>query len=145
MNETRTLLADTVTRILTDLVSKELLESAEQGTWPAGLWQTLEENGLTLPLVPEARGGAGLGWQDAHVILEAAGRHAVPAPLAETIIASWLLAGAGIDVPDGPSHDRARPAERTVSSRAGSEWLASQRARQPGALGRVGPPHRGRV
>ncbi|MGH7333104.1 MAG: acyl-CoA dehydrogenase family protein [Candidatus Rokuibacteriota bacterium] len=102
MNETRTLLADTVTRILTDLVSKELLESAEQGIWPAGLWQTLEENGLTLPLVPEARGGAGLGWQDAHVILEAAGRHAVPAPLAETIIASWLLAGAGIDVPDGP-------------------------------------------
>ena len=39
MNETRTLLADTVTRILTDLVSKELLESTEQGIWPAGLWR----------------------------------------------------------------------------------------------------------
>lgn len=102
MNETRTLLGDTIGRIFGDLVTKELLESAERGAWPADLWRALEENGVTLPLVPEAKGGAGLGWPDAHVILELAGRHAVPVPLAETIVASWLLAGAGLDVPEGP-------------------------------------------
>lgn len=102
MNETRTLLGDTVTRIFTDLVTKELLEEAEKGTWPGALWTAVEENGLTLPLVPEARGGAGLGWEDAHVILAAAGRHAVPLPVAETVVASWLLAEAGMDVPAGP-------------------------------------------
>jgi acyl-CoA dehydrogenase len=129
MNETRTLLADTVTRIFTDLVSKELLESAEQGAWPDALWRTLEENGLTLPLVPEARGGAGLGWQDAHVILEAAGRHAVPAPLAETIIASWLLAGAGIDVPDGPlTIAPVQMDERLHFARADRGWHLTGRA-----------------
>jgi acyl-CoA dehydrogenase len=101
MNETRALLGDTIGRIFADLVTKELLESTERGAWPEDLWRALEENGVTLPLVPEARGGAGLGWQDAHVILELAGRHAVPVPLAETIVASWLLAGAGLDVPDG--------------------------------------------
>jgi acyl-CoA dehydrogenase len=129
MNETRSLLLDTVTRILGDLVSKEILEKAEQGIWPAGLWRALEENGLTLPLVPEGRGGAGLGWQDAQVILEAAGRHAVPAPLAETIVASWLLAGAGLDVPDGPiTIAPVQGNERMSLTRGDREWRLSGRA-----------------
>jgi acyl-CoA dehydrogenase len=100
--ELRTLLADTVGRIFTDLCTKELIESAEKGAWPDKLWRALEEGGLTLPLVPEARGGAGGVWRDAHVVVRAAGRHAAPVPLAETIVASGLLAGAGLDVPLGP-------------------------------------------
>jgi acyl-CoA dehydrogenase len=59
MNELRTILGDVVTRLFTDLVSKELVESAERGEWPAALWQAVEENGLTLPLVAESKGGAG--------------------------------------------------------------------------------------
>ena len=35
MNEMQTLLADTVTRLFTDRVTTELLESAEKGQWPA--------------------------------------------------------------------------------------------------------------
>jgi acyl-CoA dehydrogenase len=100
--ELRTLLADTVGRIFTDLCTKELIESAEKGAWPDKLWRALEEGGLTLPLVPEARGGAGGVWRDAHVVVRAAGHHAAPVPLAETIVASGLLAGAGLDVPLGP-------------------------------------------
>jgi acyl-CoA dehydrogenase len=102
MNELRTILADVVTRLFTERVTKEFLESAEGGTWPGALWQAVEENGLTLPLVPEAKGGAGGTWQDAHIVVSAAGRHAVPLPLAETIVGAWLLAEAGLDVPDGP-------------------------------------------
>src|SRR2546428_3052986 len=96
-NELRSLLSDTVTRLFTDLVTKELIESAERGVWPDKLWRALEEGGLTLPLVPEARGGAGGSWRDAHVVVRAAGEHAAPIPLAETIVASGLLARAGLE------------------------------------------------
>jgi len=102
MNELRTILADVVTRLFTERVTKEVIEAAEKGTWPAELWDAVEENGLTLPLLPEAKGGAGGTWLDAHVVVTAAGRHAVPLPLAETIVGSWLLATAGLDVPSGP-------------------------------------------
>ncbi|MBI3824976.1 MAG: acyl-CoA dehydrogenase family protein [Candidatus Rokubacteria bacterium] len=97
-----TLLGDVVTRLFTDRVSKELIESAEKGAWPAALWREIEEGGLTMPLVPEARGGAGGTWLDAYAVIHAAGRHAVPLPVAETILAGWLLSRAGLDVPEGP-------------------------------------------
>ena len=82
MNDTRTLLAYTCTRLFTAEVTPALIESAEKGTWPASLWQMLEENGLTLPQIPESRGGAGGAWGDAHVVLAACGRFAVPLPVA---------------------------------------------------------------
>src|SRR5919108_1405543 len=102
MSELGTLLADTVTRLFNDLVTKDLIESAEKGVWPDKLWRALEEGGLTLPLVDEARGGAGGTWADAHTVVRAAGKHAAPVPLAETIVAGWLLSQAGLDVPLGP-------------------------------------------
>src|SRR5262244_907927 len=101
MNELRSILADTVTRLFTERVTQEVRESAEKGVWPADLWQRVEESGLTLPQVPEARGGGGGSWQDAHVVVTAAGRFAVPLPLAETMLAGWLLAEAGLDAPVG--------------------------------------------
>jgi acyl-CoA dehydrogenase len=102
MGELGRLLSDTVTRLFNDLVTKELIESAEKGAWPDKLWHALEEGGLTLPLVPEAQGGAGGTWADAHTVVRAAGKHAAPVPLAETIVAGWLLGQAGLDVPMGP-------------------------------------------
>ena len=101
MNETQTLLAETCNKLFTDLVTADSLRAAEVGEWPAELWSALEENGLTRALVPEDQGGAGLGWQDVYPVLHAAGYHAAPVPLAETIIAGWLLSQAGITVPDG--------------------------------------------
>src|SRR5947208_763575 len=102
MNEGRAILADVVARLFTERVTRELRQSAETDVWPDALWAAVEENGLTLPLVPEAQGGAGSTWGDAHVVVSAAGRHAVPLPLPETIVAAWLLAGVGLDVPAGP-------------------------------------------
>src|SRR5947208_1449571 len=86
----RALLSDTVTRLFTDLATKELIEAAEKGTWPDKLWRALEEGGLTLPLVAEESGGAGGTWLDAHVVVRASGRHTAPVPLAETIMAGAL-------------------------------------------------------
>ena len=98
----RSLLSDTVTRLFGDLATKELIEAAEKGTWPDKLWRALEEGGLTLPLVSEDAGGAGGTWLDAHVVIRASGRYTVPVPLAETIVAGWLLSRAGLEVPFGP-------------------------------------------
>ncbi len=62
----------------------------------------VEEAGLNRALVPEQAGGFGVPVADALSLLKVAGAHAVPLPLAETMLASWLLAGAGLNIPDGP-------------------------------------------
>jgi acyl-CoA dehydrogenase len=102
MNELQTILADTVTRLFTDRVTQDIRESAEKGEWPAALWQAIEESGLTLPQIPEAQGGGGGTWQDAYIVVSAAGRFAAPLPLAETMVGAWLLSEAGLEVPTGP-------------------------------------------
>jgi acyl-CoA dehydrogenase len=133
MNELRTILGDVVTRLFTDLVTKDLLESAETGAWPEALWQAVEENGLTLPLVPESKGGAGGSWGDAFVVARAAGRHAVPLPIVETIVGSWLLSTSGLDVPSGPlTIAPVHREDRLRLARAGSGWrLGGTAARVP--------------
>ena len=102
MSEISTMLGDTVNRLLGDLVTAELLTAAEDGVWPAALWKAVEEAGLTLLLVSEARGGVGCSWLDARLVLHGAGQYAAPIPLAETILAGWLLDRAGIEPPAGP-------------------------------------------
>jgi acyl-CoA dehydrogenase len=102
MNELRTVLAETVTRLFADLVTQDVLEAAEQGAWPDELWRAVDEQGIAWALVPESRGGAGGAWPDAYVVIRAAGYHAVPVPLAETVLGAWLLAESGLEVPPGP-------------------------------------------
>jgi acyl-CoA dehydrogenase len=126
MNELQTILADTVTRLFTDRVTLDVRESAEKGLWPRALWQVVEESGLTLPQIPEARGGGGGSWQDAHIVVSAAGRFAVPLPLAETMVGAWLLSEAGLDVPMGPlTLAPVHPADRLTLDRDGSSWRLS--------------------
>jgi len=133
MNESRAILGDVVTRLFTERVTKEQIEAAESGAWPEALWQAVEENGLTWPLVPEDKGGAGGSWSDAFVVARAAGRHAVPLPIVETIVGSWLLSASGLDVPSGaltiaPVHRE----ERLRLTRVGSGWrLGGTAARVP--------------
>ncbi len=102
MSEFRNLLGETIERLLADHATKETVQGAEEGTWPEALWLALEENGLTRLMASEAQGGAGGTWGDALVLLRAQGRYAAPVPLAETMVAAWLLSEAGLEVPDGP-------------------------------------------
>lgn len=102
MSEISALLSDTVNRLLGDLVTPEMLVAAENGVWPAALWKAVEEAGLSLPLVSEKRGGVGCSWLDARVVLAGAGHYGAPIPLAETILAGWLLDCAGLEPPLGP-------------------------------------------
>ena len=102
MNETQQILDDMVGRLLVDHVTESLLAETEQGYWPKSLWRIVEEQGLTLPLVPAHCGGMRFSWHDAYRIIRACGGHCVPMPLPETIAASWLLAEVGLAVPAGP-------------------------------------------
>ena len=99
---TESLIEATANRLFADHVSTKLRAAAEQGEFAAAAWREVEEAGLPRALVPEEAGGFGMPPAEALAILRMAGRHAVPLPLAETMAASWLLAGAGLDLPDGP-------------------------------------------
>ena len=58
-------------------------------------------------------GGAGASLADGFAILGVAGRYALPVPLAETLLAGWLLARAGIAAPAGAmTVAPARPRDR---------------------------------
>jgi acyl-CoA dehydrogenase len=96
------IILDTATRIFQDLCGANTVNEAEQGVWPKALWDALEESGLTLTWVPDELGGAGAALADGFAVLRAAGRFAAPVPLAETLMAGWLLTKAGIAVPGGP-------------------------------------------
>jgi len=103
MNDsTDNIIVDTATRIFQDLCAPNTVNDAEQGVWPKALWDALEESGLTLTWVPEELGGAGAALADGFAVLRAAGRFAAPIPLAETLMAGWLLTQAGMTVPGGP-------------------------------------------
>src|SRR5438105_2692134 len=96
------IIVDTATRIFGDLCEPQTVNAAEEGRWPEELWNALEESGLTLTWVPDNLGGAGAEMTDGFAVLRVAGRFAAPVPLAETLMAGWLLAQAGISAPPGP-------------------------------------------
>lgn len=102
VSETTGLLREMAERLFAEACDKAVLAAAEKGEWPAALWSAMEENGLTSALVPESAGGAGLAISDAFVALRVSASRAAPVPFAETLIASWLAAGAGLAVPAGP-------------------------------------------
>jgi acyl-CoA dehydrogenase len=102
MSELREILTESITRLLDNEVTKEVLAGAEQGIWPQGLWEALESNGLTRALVAEGHGGAGASFEDVFAIAYALGRASAPVPLTETLAAGWILSQAGLDVPLGP-------------------------------------------
>src|SRR5690606_35162489 len=61
-----------------------------------------EDVGLTRAWLHEYAGGAGLSVADAMVALRRSAYHALPVPLAETLVAGRLLGEVGIALPDGP-------------------------------------------
>src|SRR5579862_3692632 len=96
------IIVDTAAKIFQDLCEAETVNKAEKGEWPAALWAALEESYLPLTWVPDDLGGAGAEMADGFAVLRVAGRFAAPVPIAETLLAGWLLAQAGIESPAGP-------------------------------------------
>jgi acyl-CoA dehydrogenase len=95
------LLSDTADRVFGDTSTFAAVEQAEADGWAPAMWDAVAETGLAWVSVPEAAGGSGGTLADAIEVLRIAGRHSVPLPLAETgVLAGWLMAGAGLEIPD---------------------------------------------
>lgn len=131
MSNERSILVETATRVFQDRYTAETRAAVERGVWPAEVWQTLEETGLTLAAIPEEMGGAGGSLGDAAAILRVAGRQAVSLPLAETLLAGWLLSSCGRKVPRGPlTVAPVRTDEQVVFRRDGQGWVLGGLARR---------------
>jgi len=94
------LLLDTTRRVLRAVADPQDRRTDEPAARRAA-WQAIEDNGLTRAWIAEAAGGAGASLVDGFAILTAAGEVALDAPLAETLLAGWALAAAGIALPGG--------------------------------------------
>ena len=94
-------LTDSAERLFRDHVTAAALREADAGIWPHALWQAVTEAGFTAALLPESAGGFGVPVVEALALVRCAASHAAPIPLAETMLAGWLLALAGLDVPQG--------------------------------------------
>jgi acyl-CoA dehydrogenase len=110
-----TIVGETAARIFADLAEPQTVNRAKDERWKPSLWRALADAGLTLAWVPEEQGGAGATLVDAFEVLAVAGRFAAPVPLAETLLAGWLLANAGIASPAAAmTVAPARPGDRVT-------------------------------
>jgi acyl-CoA dehydrogenase len=126
---TDALVYDAAERVFADLAPPKVVNAAEAGTWPTALWAAVAEAGFLDALGGEG-GGALDGLADAVAILHAAGRHAVPLPIAETMLARWLAKRAGLVPPEGPLALAVDgPEDRVELRRSGSDWKLSGMAR----------------
>src|SRR3981189_2648532 len=99
--ETENIVAETAEKIFADLADAQTINRDKNGAWKAPLWQALTEAGWPLAWVPEDCGGSGASMAEGFSVLSAAGRFAIAVPLAETMLAGWLLAQAKITSPQG--------------------------------------------
>ena len=126
VTESDHIVAETAARIFADLADPQTVNAARDGQWKEPLWRALADAGLALAWVPEKLGGAGGSLADGFAVIGIAGRYALPVPLAETLLAGWLLAQAGIECPAGamtvaPARPRDKiswNADGTLSGRA---------------------------
>ncbi|MEB3023523.1 acyl-CoA dehydrogenase [[Mycobacterium] crassicus] len=80
----------------------QAIGEAEAAGWIGPLWEALQHTGFLDVGVPEELGGSGGSVADAAQLLQAAGVHAAPVPLAEAgLVGGWLLAAAGLALPEG--------------------------------------------
>jgi acyl-CoA dehydrogenase len=96
--------------------------------WDGAAWAALAELGYPLVSVPVECGGSGGTLADAVEVLIETGRFGVAAPVLETgLLGGWLLASAGLAVPDGPlAAALAGPTEVSVR-RSASGWVLDGR------------------
>src|SRR6202011_5515945 len=99
--ESENIVAETAEKIFADLADAQTINRDKKDAWKAPLWKALTEAGLPLAWVGEECGGSGASLAEGFGVLSAAGRFAIAVPLAETMLAGWLLAQAKIASPEG--------------------------------------------
>jgi hypothetical protein len=100
-SETGQMIAETTHKLLQAHCASEQLRAAE-GTFLAPLWRDLVEAGLTIALEPPGKSVLDIAIDDALSIPRIAGGFSAPVPLAENLLANWLLLAADMPQQDGP-------------------------------------------
>jgi len=95
ISEGQVQMRDMFARFLNQHSSTARVRAAMPLGFDRALWSGLAELGAFSVRVPEQSGGLGLGLLDAAVLMEEAGRTLASGPLAETIVATRLLAVIG--------------------------------------------------
>ena len=127
-DETRMLL-ESMGRLFEDKCTKQVVDRAEKGEFAADLWRAVSDTGVPLAALPESAGGADAEWSDLYAVLRVAGRYAAPIPLAETMLAGWIAAAAGLELSDQPmTVGPVRPGDALKLERDGNGWRLSGRA-----------------
>ncbi|MEQ8486970.1 MAG: acyl-CoA dehydrogenase family protein [Pseudomonadales bacterium] len=81
------MIIDAAERMLAERCDKAQLDAAERGEFPEGLWTLLRDAGFHQLAMPDS--GVPLG--EAFEVVRVAGRHALPLPLTEMLLAArWL-------------------------------------------------------
>jgi alkylation response protein AidB-like acyl-CoA dehydrogenase len=88
-------------RMLVKLFGPAETRAIEQGGDWSNAWQEIEESGFLDALVPDEKGGVGLSPAQACPLRIALGKHSVPLPVGETMIARGILAGTDNEIPAG--------------------------------------------
>ena len=121
MTESDNIVAETAERIFADLADAQTINNSKDASWKAPLWNALTDAGLPLSWVPEACDGSGASIADGFSVLSSAGRFGIAVPLAETMLAGWLLVQANIaSPPDAMTVAPASPRDRIALNADGT-------------------------
>jgi len=96
------LITETASRLFAETCTHSAIQDAEANGGAPAIWDAFAETGFPWISLPESAGGSGGTLLDALEVLRLAGYYAAPIPAAETgILGGWLLASAGLDLPEG--------------------------------------------
>jgi acyl-CoA dehydrogenase len=97
------LVGEAVAGVLRRHCGPENFTYSEEKGWDEAAWRALAELGYPWVSVASEQGGSGGSIEDAISVLLEVGRFAFSGPVAETsLLGGWLLAAAGMQIPDGP-------------------------------------------
>jgi hypothetical protein len=129
---------DSADRLFADVCSPAQIRQVEAGGEKAPLWDVLVSAGFADALLPESAEGAGLTLSEAWPILFCMGRHALPLPYAQTMLARAWLHQQGQVLPEGSitfapfqvTSDASGLTARGVSFGLTADWILAQHDKQ---------------
>lgn len=135
MPEPDTLIRDMAERLFAEVATPADLARHDAGEWLGDAWERVAELGFPLALIAEEKGGSGIDPVEAFGLVRLAGRHALPLPLAETMLANRILTDAGLPAADGVATVAlGRAGSGLALTRRGPGWhLAGEGRRVPWA------------
>lgn len=96
-----TMMRDALETLLAEQCDTAVVRQVERTGNGDALWQRIQDSGFADAMLPEDQGGAALGLRSVYPLLALCGRHALPLPLAETMLARIALSASGVPLPEG--------------------------------------------